>query len=989
MLLASDILRKYINSAYLKRKINRSYIDKFKQNITALFNLTDNRESEEYLKNLISDFLKNTYYSPDYYINTRGRSDLVIYNGKDPQSSVGVIIEAKALKNKAEMPSEKNLNTKAFQELLLYYLRERITQNNIDLKHLIITNLEEWYVFDAQLFEKLFAHDRTLIQQFNDFEGKRLAVSDHSLFYKEVAKPAIELNLKRISYCYFNILDYKNAIQNKQTKNDNQLIPLYKILSPEHLLKLPFNNDSNQLDKEFYSELLHIIGLKEEKDSGKSVIRRKVEKERNPGSLLECAIAKIDGMDILYNLQNRSNYGETKQEQLFNVGLELVITWINRILFLKLLEGQLIAYHKGDNGYTFLNSDKIRSFDDLNDLFFLVMAKQPSERTENVRNSFLNVPYLNSSLFELTELESRSINISALPDDIQLSLPNGTVLKDNNGKTKNGNIDTLEYLFAFLNAYDFTSDGAEDIQEENKNLINASVLGLIFEKINGYKDGSFFTPGFITMYIAEETIHKAILLKFKEKQGWDCKSLEELRENIKDRKAANELINSIKICDPAVGSGHFLVSALNEMIASKARLGILLDNNGYRINDYEIEVQNDELVIKDEAGKLFEYRPALKERQIVQETLFREKRTIIENCLFGVDVNPNSVKICQLRLWIELLKNAYYKDGGKSENLETLPNIDINIKCGNSLISRFPLDASLKHLLKGTKWTIETYQTAVSNYRNAHSKDEKHELLQLIKGIKEDFKKDIFVNDPIIKKIHSLRSNLLPLQQTSELFGDEKGKTKEGKKKITQLEKEIKKLEEKVEEIKNNKIYEQAFEWRFEFPEILDDDGSFIGFDCIIGNPPYIQLQKLGLESEKLAQMGFDTYTRMGDIYMLFFELGNRLLKSSGILTYITSNKWMRAGYGENLRGYLANNVNTEILIDFAGQKIFDAATVDTNILLFSKQKYAGNTLACQVKEKVLNNLSVFIRQNATICQFKQNESWVILSSIEQQIKDK
>jgi type II restriction/modification system DNA methylase subunit YeeA len=138
-----------------------------------------------------------------------------------------------------------------------------------------------------------------------------------------------------------------------------------------------------------------------------------------------------------------------------------------------------------------------------------------------------------------------------------------------------------------------------------------------------------------------------------------------------------------------------LVSALNELIAIKNDLGILVDKFGKKLKDYNIEVQNDELIITDENGELFEYNPKIKESQRIQETLFHEKQTIIENCLFGVDINPNSVKICRLRLWIELLKNAYYK----SENeLETLPNIDINIKNGNSLINRFGLTVTC-HLL--------------------------------------------------------------------------------------------------------------------------------------------------------------------------------------------------------------------------------------------------------------------------------------------------
>ena len=226
------------------------------------------------------------------------------------------------------------------------------------------------------------------------------------------------------------------------------------------------------------------------------------------------------------------------------------------------------------------------------------------------------------------------------------------------------------------------------------------------------------------------------------------------------RKKANEIVNSLKICDPAVGSGHFLVSALNEIIAIKNDLKILEDKEGKSLHWYEITVENDELAITDQDGELFQYHPGNKESQRVQETLFHEKETIIENCLFGVDINPNSVKICRLRLWIELLKNAYYKApspwkgrGVRTLHLETLPNIDINIKCGNSLVSRFAIDADLKQALKKSKWTIDSYKVAVATYQNAESKEEKREMEKLILSIKQSITTEIRMNDPVKNEI--------------------------------------------------------------------------------------------------------------------------------------------------------------------------------------------------------------------------------------------
>ncbi|MBD2136525.1 type II restriction endonuclease, partial [Anabaena sp. FACHB-1237] len=488
-----------LNKAFLKINPFRNDIENFKTHLQNLLNRINEAESEEFHKNLISDFLKHTFYGANHFINTKGKNDLVIHNGKDAKSNVGVILEFKKPNNKGEMLKEDNLNTKAFQELVLYFLRERILEKNLEIKYLIATNIYEWFIFDAQMFEKLFVENKSFLKQFNDFEEGRLTSKKTEFFYKEIAQPAITEITDKIIFTHFDIRDYQEYLQPGKHPDEHKLISLFKLFSPEHLLKLPFTNDSNTLDKGFYSELLHIIGLVETKEGGKKLIQRKKEHDRSIGSLIENAISQIDSLDKISRLEKPEQFGETYQEQLFNIGLQLAITWMNRILFLKLLESQLIRYHKNDLSWGFLNLEKVANYDDLNSLFFSVLARKPQERSQKLQERFAYVPYLNSSLFEPTELEQETIVISNLENE-KLPIFTGTILKDNNGKKLTGEINTLEYLFAFLNAYNFGSDAGEEIQEENKRLINAAVLGLIFEKINGYKDGSFFTPGFITMY---------------------------------------------------------------------------------------------------------------------------------------------------------------------------------------------------------------------------------------------------------------------------------------------------------------------------------------------------------------------------------------------------------------------------------------------------------------------------------------------------------
>ena len=621
----------------------------------------------------------------------------------------------------------------------------------------------------------------------------------------------------------------------------------------------------------------------------------------------------------------------------------------------------------------FLNLQKVPNYDDLNSLFFSVLARKQNERNQTVQKIFAHVPYLNSSLFEQTDIEHQTVVINQLRNE-NLQIFSSTILKDSNGKKRIGEINALEYLFEFLNAYDFSSETGEEIQEENKRLINAAVLGLIFEKINGYKDGSFFTPGFITMYMCRETIIRAVVQKFNEVKGWSCENINDLQEDINNyikqhskgrveaRKKANAIINTLKICDPAVGSGHFLVSALNEIIAIKQKLGILQDKEGSSLSGYTIEVANDELVVTDNDGLLFEYNPKNPESQRIQETLFHEKQTIIESCLFGVDINPNSVKICQLRLWIELLKNAYYKTESNYTELETLPNIDINIKEGNSLISRFGVDVDLKTILiaKKSQSDIEKYKAAVRDYFNAKSKDAKKKAKEEIIKIQQTFKDSLKEISSKTKLYNKLRAELHSLENQQELFEKTKKEQTEKEKKIIKLKNEIGNLDVEIKEIESGKIYDNAFEWRFEFPEVLNHDGVFVGFDVVIGNPPYGTISNIFQKNYITNNYLYGDYQL--DIYVTFFELTEKILKKSAILSFIVPNTWLLNLKTPNIRKLLFSKFIIH-QIRLYEEKIFEEAVVDIVIFIGSK----NNTI-----DHIFNIEIINMEREILINQFNQ-----------------
>jgi len=930
--------------AFLKQKPLRSEIDLFKTNLIALLDKIGviekgcHDESEEHLKNNIRDFLRDTYYKETNAINTKDKKDLVIHLGKTTDTEVGVIIEAKRPSNIIEMVSAENPNRKALHEIILYYLDERNKAENIQLKHLIVTNIYEWYIIDANYFDK-HIYRNTQIKKL--YDTKINDKKDNPFFYEEIAKiiPNIDVDIPCV---YFDIREYNSILRNDKKEDDRELSALFKILSPQHLLKIATPNDSNSLNEKFYKELLHIIGLEEAKEGSKNIIRRKLV-NRNPASLIESTIEAIITEDSLHRINDQSIYGETNEEKLFNVSLELCLTWINRILFLKLLEGQLITYHQGNKDYRFLNSETIHDFDELFKLFHKVLAINLDGRTDKIKEKFSRIPYLNSSLFEISELEDLTIKINSLDNDGQLELINSTILKDI--KRNTDKLPTLDYFFKFLDAYDFASEGTDEIQEDNKTIINASVLGKVFEKINGYKDGSIYTPGFITMYMCKQSIRLAVLEKFNEALTENSIKPFDKFDDIKNYTArlfktqdvikANEIVNSLRICDIAVGSGHFLVSSLNEIISIKAELGILADEQGSAISGYEVEIVNDELIITDREGNIFEYKllngkPINKEIQRLQKTLFHEKQTIIENCLFGVDINPNSVKICRLRLWIELLKNAYYKEETNYSELETLPNIDINIKCGNSLISRFALDADLSLALKSIKYDIKAYRGFVKDYKNVKDRELKRGLLKIIDTIKSDFRTNI--DDPFKSKISKARgevTNVLSEMNRMQQWGEKL--PKELKDKLENVTKKLAQLEAEKDAIINNVIYKNAFEWRFEFPEVLNNNGDYEGFDLVIGNPPYISAMELkrSIPEKAYKQMKSDFKTAKGtvDLFIYFFEKGLKLLRKDALLSFITPNRYLSASYGEGLRELLFHKTQLIEIIDYSHVKVFKEAS--------------------------------------------------------------
>ena len=558
------------------------------------------------------------------------------------------------------------------------------------------------------------------------------------------------------------------------------------------------------------------------------------------------------------------------------------------------------------------------------------------------------IPYLNGGLFELDALDEPKSRFPA---------------------------SYFEDLFDFFYQYNFTID--ENDPNDAEVGIDPEMLGHIFENLlEDNKDkGAFYTPKEIVQYMCRESLIAYLTTCVVKKQGENHKPEDKISESVRRLLTKPEeivpkmtkeqlddfgsYIRNVKICDPAIGSGAFPMGLLNELVRCRVF-----------INAWA----------KDEKGNLLEGDYAAL------------KTEIISNNIYGVDIEKGAIDIARLRFWLSIIVDE--------QNPHVLPNFDYKFMQGNSLIPTFD----------GKYINIDTKSQQHINV-NAMRKEKQHlyELKQKYYQAEGEAKHELNVQikDTILKLIsrqlgyesrawyqHNAVQTSLSFDDVETMSFNEVRKTlpEEKQQTIALAESLHAKLNDKsIPVAERSQIDIHFFDWRIMFTEVFDNGSE--GFDIVIGNPPYIQLQNNGGELAKMYEKSdFTTFTRTGDIYCLFYECGWQLLKMKGHLCYITSNKWMRAGYGEKTRAFFANKTNPMLLIDFAGVKIFESATVDTNILLFCKSSNQHKTV-CAVTNKQnkdsVKNLSDFVQQQNTVCDFSSSDSWVILSPIEQSIKRK
>ena len=841
----------------------------------------EDKESEEHCKNILKDFLNGAF---KYNCNTKGKIDLTIkYEG-----DIKAIIETKNYDNKTEMIKDNDYYYKSFYQSVLYYYQSRKNINkDMTVEHIIITDFENIYLFLRSDFEYLTANKQII----NFFNVKKIDTNTKD-FYNSSKAILEKINREVVGY-KINLFE-----------DDAEII--FKFLSPYNICSLKTNNDFNIISNTFYREIIYMMGLEETKD--KKLVLNKVDN----------TLIKLT-MDILDE--------DLKGEEKFETALKLNILWINRILFLKILEAQLRVF-RDDNNLHILNYNEIVDYSFLYTLFFKVLAKSKERRiTENKENEYYkHIPYLNSSLFEETE-EEKINSITKLNNSLKMKIMSGSVLyKDRDFDKKELNF--LEYILRFLNCYIFNA--INDSSNINKNtIIKSSILGLVFERLNGYKDGSHFTPPAITMYMAKYSIEKSIVNKFnKFFKDANFKNIEDIKiyvdANIhKIKEQVKYILDSITIIDPACGSGHFLVACLNELIKIKSYLHVLS-------NDIKVDIEDDELVINYINGAEYKYNMESGNisyiKQKIQKILFEAKKHIINNQLYGVDINPNSVNICRLRLWIELLKSSYYLENNGADkyiDLEILPNLEFKVLSANSLIELEEKEGN-------------------NNLKLAYDKTE------LVKNMREYFNADFKTKKEIRKKVLKL----------------------------------LKEYSQYNTKLKDYNPFDMLKSYDFFDSEIMFGIDSF---DIVIMNPPYFQLTG----KHKYLHYFEKGKNKTADIYQLFMETAlNKLLSQIGVVSAVVSNKWMRAGYGERTREFLYNNCYVFEIIDL-GANWFESATVDTNIITYAKDREKQEKIEAYKISKCENIELNKNEKDNFIFTSKDYGAWIILNKTEKDILEK
>ena len=504
----------------------------------------------------------------------------------------------------------------------------------------------------------------------------------------------------------------------------------------------------------------------------------------------------------------------------------------------------------------------------LEPLFFKTLNEpRTNDLADGILGENIKIPYLNGGLFEEDELDKMRIDFS---------------------------YDFFKELIHFFSQYNFTID--ENDPDDSEVGIDPEMLGHIFENLlEDNKDkGAFYTPKEIVQYMSRQSIIQYLKTYITEEQYASAidtlvntYQLAPILQNKEIASRLTTLLQNVKVCDPAIGSGAFPMGVMNVLFHTRHTLHPFADKNG-------------------------------------SWNAAQVKREIIQNNIFGVDIEQGAVDIARLRFWLALVVDA--------DSPQPLPNLDYKITCGNSLLSRYAIDAPIENVFveynkdkpEEDKMSFAKYKQLVNDFTNSSDHIAKEDFRETIEAIKKAFKVEL--SNQFKHKLAKLRGKISTLEAPM-LFGER------AKSELTELKKlkiQLDKLEQEQDDLLTNQLYSNAFEWRFEFPQLLDENGKFTGFDIVIGNPPYLRIQGIRDTNPTFAEELVKKYhsaTGSFDLYATFAERGLQVIRQSGIVNYIMPDKWTNAAFGKGLREVVSEQRAAHKIISFGAYQVFNAST--------------------------------------------------------------
>lgn len=560
---------------------------------------------------------------------------------------------------------------------------------------------------------------------------------------------------------------------------------------------------------------------------------------------------------------------------------------LGRIVFLHFLQkkgwmgvpASNSGWEGGDRNYLanlinrYNGNDRLLS-DVLEHLFFNTLnEKRENGIADSILGDNIKIPYLNGGLFEKDSIDKLNI-------DFPYSY--------------------FKELMEFFSMYNFTID--ENDPEDSEVGIDPEMLGHIFENLlEDNKDkGAFYTPKEIVQYMSKESVAQCLKNNTPDELHTAIDSLvkhrvvEAILQKTENARMVNKALTTVKVCDPAIGSGAFPMGVLNVLFDCRHLLYGFIGIN-----------------------ETFSYA--------------KVKRDIIQDNIYGVDIEQGAVDIARLRFWLALVVDE--------NEPQPLPNLDYKIMCGDSLLHRFAVDEAIEDVFKEyneglpkkKQMSLEKYKQLVTDYTNTSDHTAKKRFRSIISCIKTVFKSEL--NDKEEGKLLRLKRKIGDYESPW-LFE----MTKAEKDYLKKLKVQLKEKEAEQKDVERNKLYKEAFEWRFEFPQLLDDDGNFIGFDIVIGNPPYVNVQLMSAEEKKIYRTSYTTFFKRCDMFCLFYELGLlKITSNKGIVTMI-----MPSVIHSNMSYKLMRNVMLDNKwlqeVCYTGGDVFNAPTVDTTILICNKK---------------------------------------------------